>query len=150
MRTRAIVTKIEGETATVRTTRTSACEGCHKSAEGCSICSVMGKGKPAYTQADNTLGAEVGDAVVIESATGRMLWYAVLVFLLPIVGCFAGYWIASLFDPAEWVLALSAVGGFAAAFLIVRIYSELRKSKTDVTIVEILPKASDEAPRGNE
>ena len=87
MKTKAIVTAVDGRFATVETTRTSACEGCHKASEGegCSVCSLMGGEQKLSSKAYNPVGAKVGDTVMVESSSARMLWYAALVFLVPIL-----------------------------------------------------------------
>jgi radical SAM superfamily enzyme with C-terminal helix-hairpin-helix motif len=61
MRTKARVIESDGEYVTVLCERTSACDGCHKQAEGeCSVCSLMASGKTMKTRAYNAVGAVVG------------------------------------------------------------------------------------------
>ena len=125
MKTIATVIAVNGGLATVETQRTSACEGCHKSEDGkgCSVCSLMGGDRKLSAIAKNTVGAKVGDRVAIESATGRMLWYACLVFLLPLVVTLACYAIATqLTVNAVWHL-LGALIGFVGTFFGVFAYS---------------------------
>ena len=141
MRNEATVVAVNGTRATVEARRLSACEGCHKKVEGegCSVCTLMGGDGTIRTEAENPLGAVVGDRVVIESATGRMLWYAALVFLLPIVLALAAYGVVSCFAAeAAWALgaaAIAFVGTFAGLF----VYSKrVQKKRCDAQIVEIL------------
>ena len=86
MQTKATVIAIDGIFATVETERKSACDGCHKAEEGgCSVCSLMGGDRKIATKALNSLNAGVGDRVLIESKTTRMLGYGLLVFIAPII-----------------------------------------------------------------
>ena len=126
MRTEATVVEIRGSRAVVTTERLSACEGCHKATEGegCSVCTLMGGNRTVSAEAENPLGAKVGDRVMIESRTGRMLWYAALVFLLPIllaiaVTSFFGFlcMIATVQRNFLFLLA-SCIVGFACCILL--------------------------------
>ena len=147
MKTIATVTAVNGSLATVETQRTSACEGCHKSEDGkgCSVCSLMGGDRKISTKADNRIGAEIGDRVTIESATGRMLWYAGLVFLLPLVIALVAYGVSTLFTTiAVWRL-LGALIGFAGTFAGIFAYSKyIQKNRCDVIITEIVQKHGEE------
>ncbi len=145
MRTEAQVTSVTGEIAIVETMRMSACEGCHKAEDGgCSVCSLVGGSRKLSAKAYNRIGARVGDRVVIESATGRMLWYAALVFLVPLLVPFACWGIALLFGADETAQLWSAVGGFLASLAGIFVYSRTVQSKRcDVEITEILGPKTD-------
>ena len=141
MRNEATVVAINGGRAMVEARRLSACEGCHKKAAGedCSVCTLMGGDGEIRTEAENPLGAKVGDRVIIESGTGRMLWYAALVFLLPVVLALAAYGIAArLTDAAAWQLGAAALA-FVGTFVGLFVYSKaVQKKRCDAEIVEIL------------
>ena len=142
MRTEATVVALNGTRATVEARRLSACEGCHKNQDGkheCSVCSLMGGDGVIRTEAENPIGAAVGNRVMIESRTGRMLWYAALVFLLPVILALVVYGVATLLTEREaWHLAAAAVA-FVATFVGLFIYSRVvQKKRCDVEIVEIL------------
>ncbi|MCQ2428674.1 MAG: SoxR reducing system RseC family protein, partial [Clostridia bacterium] len=66
----------DGKNAVVETERKSACEGCHKGAEGCDACSLLGPNGKISCPAVNAAGASVGDTVEIESSSRRKLLYA--------------------------------------------------------------------------
>ena len=105
----ATVEKIlPGGMAEISVPRKSACG---HDCEECAGCGVSGASVRA--QARNTVGAEVGQKVVVESSTKRLLGVMSLVYLLPIVCFFAGYFLTG---------ALSSEGlryGIAiAAFLV--------------------------------
>ena len=76
----------EDGTATVLCVRESACSGdCHK-------CSGCGAAKESILlQADNPIGAKVGDLVKVESASGPVLKAAAVLYMLPLVLFFGGY-----------------------------------------------------------
>ena len=142
MRTEATVVALNGTRATVEARRLSACEGCHKNQDGkheCSVCSLMGGDGVIRTEAENPIGAAVGNRVMIESRTGRMRWYAALVFLLPVILALVVYGVATLLTEREaWHLAAAAVA-FVATFVGLFIYSRVvQKKRCDVEIVEIL------------
>ena len=141
MRTQAKVIATDGKYATVQCDRTSACEGCHKMAEGgeCSVCSLLGGARSMQTRAHNAVGARVGDLVEIETATPRVLGYAALVFLLPLAVAFFGYWLAGLWMPGEPLRYLCAAELMALTFVGIRLYSERwQKKKVDVTVVAVI------------
>ncbi len=140
MQTKATVIALDGKFAIVETERTSACEGCHKAEDGgCSVCSLMGSQKKITAKALNRAGAQIGDRVAVESSTSRMLWYAVLVFLLPIVTALAGWGIAALITDVEYWHLIGACIGFIGTFIGIFFYSRFVKSKRcDVEIIEIL------------
>lgn len=141
MQTKATVVAVDGKIATVETTRISACDGCHKKEEGgCSVCSLMGASKKTIrARAANEIGAVVGDRVLVESSSGRMLWYAALVFLLPVLVTIGAWLFAAAFtDLLGWQIAAAGVA-FVLTFVGIAIYSKmLERKKCDVTIVEIL------------
>lgn len=145
LKTRAKVLSVEGSSALVEVVRTSACEGCHKSEEGsCSVCSLMNSSKKTTTvQADNGIGASVGDIVWVESSSTRMLLYAACLFLLPLLLFAAGFWIASFLTEALWICVVAGFGGAILAFIGTGIYSNVVAAKRiDVHIVEVISQAN--------
>ena len=146
MQTKAVVVKTDGKFATVETERKSACEGCHKAEEGgCSVCSLMGGDRKIATKALTSVGAKVGDVVTIESKTARMLWYGLLVFILPIVIALLSWGISSQFTANVAVQTISAFAGFALSLTGVAIYSKkVLTCRCDVEIVEILAEKAEE------
>ena len=83
----ATVEKIlPGGMAEISVPRKSACG---HDCEECAGCGVSGASVRA--QARNTVGAEVGQKVVVESSTKRLLGVMILGYLLPIVCFFVGY-----------------------------------------------------------
>ena len=101
-------------TAVVIHIRESACSGdCHK-------CSGCGAAKEAVLfTADNLINAKKGDLVKVESATGPVLKAAVVLYVIPLVLFFLGYYLGTVWNMLP---ALIAGIGFALGVAIVVIY----------------------------
>ena len=110
MQQSGIVLAKEGEFCTVEVMRTSACVGCSKQ-EGCISCK-----KKITSKAYNPIGADVGDLVTLESRSASVLFFALIVFVLPIVAAIAGYFIA------EKIIGTSVGGLIASACIFVLCY----------------------------
>jgi len=144
MRITAVVTAVhEDGSATVRVSRRAACEGCHKAADGnCSVCTLLGGKAELENRADNALGAAVGDTVTVETASGRVLLYAFLVFVAPLLLAIAGYLIGRAAFGTERGGLFTALGLFAAAFVALALYSKFGIARRrDAAIVEIVKRA---------
>lgn len=140
MLTTAKVIEVQGDRALVEVQRKSACEGCHKmtSGEGCGVCSLLGADNRFTAWADNRLGARVGDRVEVQSATGRVLFYSALVFLVPVIVGILLYAVSGVIFETELYRYLMLTAGFAVCFLGIWLYSKLVLSKRcDVEIVRI-------------
>lgn len=139
MRVNATVTRLEKNFAVVESERLSACEGCHKHAEGCSVCSLMGPNKKISAKAKNTVGAKLGDTVEIETQTKTVMFYSFLVFVLPIAVMLAFYGIASALWLSELWRCLTSIGGFVLTFIFLLVYSKFRvENKCDAEIIKII------------
>ena len=148
METRARVVEVDADKgiAIVEGRRKSACDGCHKNTdgEGCAVCSLMGSDPLIRTRADNAAGAKEGDTVLIASDTSRMLRYAAMVFLLPLLCGAAGYLAATLLTERPVWQAGAALCGFGLAFAGLRIYSaRVIARRCDTVITAILPAHTD-------
>jgi len=145
MNQKAIVTEVKGKYATVEVTRSSACDGCHKGAEGgCAACSLMGGNNKMRTLAHNSAGASVGDTVNIEASSVRTVVYAVLVFILPIILAAAGYALSLALGATADGAVLWAAGAFAVAFLVVWLVSRfLLSERCDIYVTEIIAGGTD-------
>ena len=111
-------------TAAVIHIRESACSGdCHK-------CSGCGAAKEAVVfTADNPIGAKRGDLVKVESSTAPVLKAAVVLYVLPLVLFFLGYWLGTL--PGAFG-ALGGVLGFVLGVVIVVAYDRLVVNKANI------------------
>ena len=143
MRTKAKVISTEADFAIVESVRLSACEGCHKVDSGsCSVCSLVGGSvKKTTARAENKIGAQVGDDVIVESSSRRMLLYAASLFLLPLLLIAIGFGIAAIFTSTLWIRLVAGLAGLLLTFIGVAIYSKTVAAKrTDLVIVERLSK----------
>ena len=143
MRTKAKVISIEPTYAVVESVRLSACEGCHKAESGsCSVCSLVGGSvKKTSARAENRIGAQVGDDVIVESSSRRMLLYAAALFLLPLLLFAIGFGIAAIFTSTLWIRLAAGLVGLLLTFIGVAIYSKTVAAKrVDLVIVERLSK----------
>ena len=111
-------------TAEVIHIRESACSGdCHK-------CSGCGAAKEAVIfTAKNAIGASRGDLVKVESATGPVLKAAVVLYVIPLVLFFLGYYLGTL--PGNYGTLFGCLG-FVLGIIIVVIYDRTVVKKTNI------------------
>ena len=115
-------------TAEVLLVRESACSGdCHK----CSGCGAA-KETMVFT-AQNAIGARRGDLVKVESATGPVMKAAAVLYVIPLVLFFLGYYLGTL--PGNFG-ALGGCLGFVLGIVLVVVYDRtvIKKSNLGYTI----------------
>lgn len=114
--------------ATVFHVRQSACSGdCHK----CSGCGAAQE--TIMLKAANPIGAEAGDFVTIESATGPVLKAAAMLYVVPMVLFFLGYLLgAALWERGAPAGCLAFVLGICLAVVYDRLV--VKKQNTGYTI----------------
>ena len=116
-------------TALVMHVRESACSGdCHK-------CSGCGAAKePLLLKAENPIGARRGDLVKVESASGPVLKAAAVLYMLPMVLFFAGYFAGdSLWQRGALVGCAAFVAGIGLAVLYDRKIGKTEKNGYTIT-----------------
>ena len=132
MQQKATVESVQPDgTAMLLVRRQSACSGdCHK----CGGCGAVGQ--TLRIHAENPIGAQPGEIVYVESESKTVLSAAVLVYLLPLLLLFAGYFCAAaLHGKAIWFGA----AGFAAGLLPAFWYDRRMRRKPPVyRIVELV------------
>lgn len=141
MQRKAQVISVDGRIATVKSERSSMCDGCQGNTCGssCAAGMIMGSDKSMTAKACNDIGARVGDTVEIETSDGKVLSYALLVFILPIFVCAVLYSITSRYFTGDKTPLLIAAAGFALTFLIVGTVEKLKsKSEPDIVITRII------------
>ena len=111
MTARGEVRAVRGENARVRVYRGTAC------GEGCASCGGCAGRRPVEVTARNPVGAVPGDQVEVESATGRVLGIAVLVYLVPLAAAVCAYLLGRAFGGSDDAGALAALGGFLVGLL---------------------------------
>ena len=110
-------------TATVLLVRESACSGdCHK----CSGCGAA-KETMIFT-AKNAINASRGDIVKVESDTGPVMKAAMVLYVIPLVLFFLGYYLGTL--PGNFGV-LGGILGFCIGIALVVIYDRKGVRKTD-------------------
>lgn len=119
---------IDDKTAEVICIRESACSGeCHK-------CSGCGAAQETLVfEAENPIGAKAGELVTISSASGPVIKAAAMLYVVPLVLFFVGYWIGA----AAWARgALVGCIGFAFGIALAVLYDRkvMRHQKTVYTI----------------
>ena len=83
-----VIRIVDERTAKVAVKRKSACSGdCH-TCHGCPHPDEI-----VMVNADNFVGAQKGDDVIIRSETGRVLKLAAMLYLMPVVLVFVGYFV---------------------------------------------------------
>lgn len=124
----------EDGTATVVYVRESACSGdCHK-------CSGCGAAKETVVfRADNPIGARQGDLVVVRSESAPVLRAAAVLYLLPMVLFFLGYFLGAQLWSAG---ALTGCLAFLLGMALVVVYDR-KVAKKENTIYTITGFAGD-------
>ncbi len=146
MQQRAVVLETDGKIAVIEVSRASMCEGCHKlSGDGgcgghCEITGlVAGNGKTMTARAQNNIGAAAGDRVEVESDSGRVMWYAALVFILPIIVCGLFYYFGDMIFDTTLGAVISAAVGFVLSFVGIAVFDRAKKDKLpDIKITKII------------
>ena len=119
----------EDGTALVMHVRESACSGdCHK-------CSGCGAAKETVLlKAENPIGARRGDLVKLESASGPVLKAAAVLYMLPMVLFFAGYFVGdSLWQRGALTGCVAFAAGIALAVLYDRKIGKTQKNGYTIT-----------------
>lgn len=123
----AVVTKLSGDGwAEIEVHRVSACgHDCSQCGGGCAELTRTG---PVTVLARNPVGARPGDRVVVESSSKSILGIAALVYLLPLVLFFTGYFIAHALGAGEGA-AIGTGGGCFALSLAISVLADRRAAK---------------------
>lgn len=131
MRKTGIVKKA-GEQAEVAVIRESACgENCANCKAGCT---------PSETVifAENQLGAEVGDKVVLEMQDKNALKAAFIAYIIPLIALIVASCVVSSFGYGDGMVALCGLGAMAVVLLAVKRISAIKADMFKVKIVDIL------------
>ncbi|MGN1408703.1 MAG: SoxR reducing system RseC family protein [Eubacteriales bacterium] len=141
---RAVVVEINGKDAVIETSRRSMCEGCRKHGGcggHCEISGIVASNGKMRAEADNSIGAKVGDTVEVETESGAVLGYAALVFIFPIFVCAAFYALFERIFSSETFGYIGAAAGFVLTFLGIMLFDKYKKKKEkDIKIVRIIDK----------
>lgn len=131
-------------TAIVCAERKSACDECHANRDGktCGACDIFLGDDKFTAEADNSIGAAVGDTVIVESPSGHVIASAALLFLLPIIVAAVSYGLVYMIS-SEYA-PLGALGGVVLSYAVIFSAERFTKNKkSKMKIVKILNKKSD-------
>jgi sigma-E factor negative regulatory protein RseC len=125
----ATVEKIlEPGLAEIAVPRQSAC------AHECSECAGCGStGAVVHARAQNPVGAQPGQKVVVESSTKKLLGIAGLVYLVPLALFLLGYGIGAVSGWSGGMRYLPAACGFAAGVVLALFYDRRVRKQGGVT-----------------
>mgnify|MGYP001090948900 FL=1 len=123
MEERGRVVKVENGVAEVEMERTSACARC-------GICLLSSGDKPIL-YAKDSLGVRPGDEVTVSMESKEVLKTAFLIYLFPLVGLIAGYFLGvKVFRTEATGILFAGVGFFAALYLLYRYDKRLKAGKS--------------------
>lgn len=117
-----VIRIVSDATARVAVKRKSACSGdCH-TCHGCPHPDEI-----VMVDADNPVGAQKGDAVIVRSDTGRVLKLAAMLYLMPLVLFFLGYFLV----PGGSGLRMGAGGAAFAVGIAICVFVSRSMKKND-------------------
>ncbi|MEA4941129.1 hypothetical protein SDC9_122015 [bioreactor metagenome] len=122
---------LDADHAQIAVARKSACG---HDCEECAGCGVAGA--PVYARASNPIGAQPGQKVVVESSTMHMMGIVLLVYMVPVVLFFLGYFLTASIFPTAAQYATAAVA-FGLGLIPAVLYDRRlrRQGGLDFTIV---------------
>jgi sigma-E factor negative regulatory protein RseC len=126
-----VVMEVAGTTAKVMMTRSGSCESCGASGS----CKAVSDDR--VMEADNTLGAQPGQHVLLEIESGMFLKATFLTYMIPVIFLFLGAYLGGKFGQAisgavsvdNWQ-ALGGVAFLVISAVLIRLYDrKIKKSK---------------------
>ena len=128
-----IVVADEGENIKIKIRRSSAC------GESCASCGICGS-NDLIISVPNSDGLNVGDIVDIEITDNKILKYAFLIYIVPLVFLLAGYFSGSYFWDENTGIGLS-IALFILSFALMYKVDQHIKKKSDyiVTVTITIP-----------
>lgn len=126
----AIVVAVEGDETWVETERQTTCGSCSVN-KGCgtaTLAKVLGN-KRNRVRVINTIGASVGERVVVGIEEAALLKGSLAVYLVPILGLLLGGIFGEFMAPrlhistVEWLGAAGAIGGLSLGLLWLRFFA---------------------------
>ena len=116
----------------VKVRRTSACASAHNCGS-CDHCSFMENAPEITVVAEDHHGAKVGDTVTVETASARVLGAAALLYIVPLILFFLGYFIGARLGWAESKAIALGGGGFLLGLLGAFVLDRRMKKQDSVT-----------------
>ncbi len=112
------VVKTKENEAVVLVSRASAC------GENCAHCKGGCTPTKAYAKAENTVLAEVGDTVKIETETSKVIKAAVILYFIPLILSIISACIAYASGAETGIVVLSSVLVFIVPFFVIKKFEE--------------------------
>ncbi|NLY10108.1 MAG: SoxR reducing system RseC family protein [Firmicutes bacterium] len=140
MRQKGQVIKVEGGRIWVKTENGHACSNC----SGC--ISITGEKKPDahVIDVENTINADIGDWVVIETSSQDVAKVMITLYGIPLIGLLLGYFISFLVLEDDAVAGLGALAGLLISIFIARI--SVRRLETKVKKPQVVSLVSSSTP----
>lgn len=126
--TAKVIREVSPGYAEVMVRRTSACASAH-ACGSCDHCSMMETAPEVTVVAENPMDVRPGATVTVETATSGILGAAVLVYLVPFVLFFAGYFLGGGLGLAEGGGIAVGGGGFVLGILCALALDRYRKRR---------------------
>lgn len=125
MEEQGVIIESRGPTVLIKTKRTSSCDGCTSKKS----CATVGENEMVI-EADNPVGAHVGDRVLYEVGAASVIKAGLLLYLVPVVSFIVGVVLGQSAGPryfpqynSDLVSGLMGVGFLVIAFVGLKIYS---------------------------
>lgn len=123
-----VVKLLADDMVRVEVMRQSACgRDCRTCAGGCAAAETQ----LLYVEAKNETGAKLGDYVVLEGESRKVLGMAALTYMLPLALFFVGFVVLSLFGVAEGMAIAGGGVGFLLGILAAIFYSRRMKKRQE-------------------
>lgn len=131
-----IVKQIIKNMAEVEIQRSSAC------GESCASCGLC-PGQLTVVSALNDADAKIGDSVIIDMSDKKVLGAALLVYIVPVLMLFGGYFAGYAIFGGETAAVAAGFTVMAAAFMIIILFDKRLRAKYTPRIVRIEGKSDD-------
>lgn len=123
----AIVTKVMSNgLAEVLVERGTAC------GDTCGSCEVCKYANEIHTYAKNTLGAAIGDRVVIKTKSSDIIGAAFIMYIIPLIVMIAAYVLTAMQGAPETQCIAISFAAFFVCVLIVTVYQRMRAKKKQI------------------
>ncbi len=138
----AEIISINGNIAVIKVERSSMCSGCASKTSGnctCSHGSLLGADKSMTSKAVCNISVSPGDLVEIQTSDSKVLWYATLVFIMPLIVFAACYAVSMHLTVNEGLSFIIGAMGFAITFGIIGLIEHRKKKSTpDIAVVRVI------------
>lgn len=133
------IIKTEGNIATVRLLRSSACGNC-------GMCGMTEEQKHIDIDLPNSLKAVEGDTVKIEINEKASFKATLIVYLIPLAVAIVGMLVGYLCGLVDWILAIIFIVGLSGGFTAVRLIDKKYSKKLDLIpkMIEIIKENNNE------